>query len=464
MTNDVTIIGGGIVGLATAHALVEQQPGRRITVLDKERHWGAHQTGHNSGVIHSGLYYPPGSAKARFARAGGEAMYRFCTDHGIPVRRTGKVVVATSIDQLPRLAELERRGRANGVAVGELDLIGLREREPNVRGVRALHVPDAGITDFAAVSEKLAELLAERGVELRPATELQGVRRDGGELVLLTDRGEIRSRRAVNCAGLHSDAVAELAGTTPPARILPFRGEYYETTSFSRDLVNSLVYPVPDPAFPFLGVHLTRMIDGSLHVGPNAVPALSREGYRWGAVSPEHLKRLVTDPGLRVLAEEVLAHRGDRDRPLRAQTAVPARRPHPAARPARPRPAALRGRCPRPGRHAGGNAGRRLPGGRGRALGPRPQRALPRSHGVPAHRQGHRHPLGLRTVEESPCVAVRVAEPERLRGLRAPLLEYANTRRPGVLATKALRTRGGAGVLAGGRECGSAACQQPLSR
>ncbi|SFS32092.1 L-2-hydroxyglutarate oxidase [Saccharopolyspora flava] len=304
MTNDVTIIGGGIVGLATAHALVEQQPGLRIAVLDKERHWGAHQTGHNSGVIHSGLYYPPGSAKARFARAGGEAMYRFCTDHGIPVRRTGKVVVATSMEQLPRLAELERRGRANGVEVGELDLIGLREREPNVRGVRALHVPDAGITDFTAVSEKLAELLAERGVELRPATELHGVRRDGGELVLLTSRGEIRSRKAVNCAGLHSDAVAELAGTTPPARILPFRGEYYETTSFSRDLVNALVYPVPDPAFPFLGVHLTRMVDGSLHVGPNAVPALAREGYRWGAISPEHLKRLVTDPGLRVLAKK----------------------------------------------------------------------------------------------------------------------------------------------------------------
>ncbi|MEB3367781.1 L-2-hydroxyglutarate oxidase [Saccharopolyspora mangrovi] len=304
MTNDVTIIGGGIIGLATAHALSEQRPDRRITVLDKERHWGAHQTGHNSGVIHSGLYYPPGSAKARFARAGGEAMYRFCTDHGIPVRRTGKVVVATSNDQLPRLAELHRRGTANGVQVSELDLIGLREREPNVRGVRALLVPDAGITDFAAVSEKLAELLAERGVELRPATELVGVRRDGSELVLITDRGEIRSRQAVNCAGLHSDAVAELAGTTPPARILPFRGEYYESTSFARDLVNALVYPVPDPAFPFLGVHLTRMVDGSLHVGPNAVPALSREGYRWGAISPAHLRRLVTDPGLRVLAKK----------------------------------------------------------------------------------------------------------------------------------------------------------------
>ncbi|MEV4647398.1 L-2-hydroxyglutarate oxidase [Saccharopolyspora sp. NPDC049357] len=304
MTNDVAIIGGGIVGLATAHALIEQQPDRRITVLDKERHWGAHQTGHNSGVIHSGLYYPPGSAKARFARAGGEAMYRFCTDHGIPVRRTGKVVVATSTDQLPRLAELQRRGTANGVQVSELDQIGLREREPHVRGVRALLVPDAGITDFAAVSEKLAELLAERGVDLRPATELLGVRRDGSDLVLLTDRGEIRTRRAVNCAGLHSDAVAELAGTTPPARVLPFRGEYYETTSFSRDLVNALVYPVPDPAFPFLGVHLTRMIDGSLHVGPNAVPALSREGYRWGAISPSHLQRLATDPGLRVLAKK----------------------------------------------------------------------------------------------------------------------------------------------------------------
>ena len=304
MTNDVAIIGGGIVGLATAHALIEQQPDRRITVLDKERHWGAHQTGHNSGVIHSGLYYPPGSAKARFARAGGEAMYRFCTDHGIPVRRTGKVVVATSTDQLPRLAELQRRGTANRVQVSELDQIGLREREPHVRGVRALLVPDAGITDFAAVSEKLAELLAERGVDLRPATELLGVRRDGSDLVLLTDRGEIRTRRAVNCAGLHSDAVAELAGTTPPARVLPFRGEYYETTSFSRDLVNALVYPVPDPAFPFLGVHLTRMIDGSLHVGPNAVPALSREGYRWGAISPSHLQRLATDPGLRVLAKK----------------------------------------------------------------------------------------------------------------------------------------------------------------
>ncbi|MCI2419957.1 L-2-hydroxyglutarate oxidase [Saccharopolyspora sp. K220] len=303
-TNDVTIIGGGIVGLATAHALSQEDPSRRITVLDKEHHWGAHQTGHNSGVIHSGLYYSPGSAKARFARAGGEAMYRFCAEHGIPVQRTGKVVVATSDAQLPKLAELARRGTANGVRVSELDRAQLREREPNVRGRKALLVPDAGITDFPAVCRKLAELLAERGTDLRTGTELVGVRRDGAELVLTTTGGEIRTRRAVNCAGLHSDAVAELAGATPPARILPFRGEYYETTSFRRDLVHALVYPVPDPAFPFLGVHMTRMVDGSLHIGPNAVPALAREGYDWSTWSSEHLRRLVRDPGLRVLAKK----------------------------------------------------------------------------------------------------------------------------------------------------------------
>ncbi|MGP4019878.1 L-2-hydroxyglutarate oxidase [Saccharopolyspora sp. 5N708] len=303
-TNDVTIIGGGIVGLAAAHALSQQDPNLRITVLDKERHWGAHQTGHNSGVIHSGLYYPPGSAKARFARAGGEAMYRFCAEHGIPAQRTGKVVVATSEGQLPKLAELVRRGTANGVRVSELDLAQLREREPNVRGRKALLVPDAGITDFPAVCRKLAELLAACGADLRTGTELVDVHRDGAELVLTTTGGEIRTRRAVNCAGLHSDAVAELAGANPPARILPFRGEYYETTSFRRDLVHALVYPVPDPAFPFLGVHMTRMVDGSLHIGPNAVPALAREGYDWVTWSGDHLRRLARDPGLRVLAKK----------------------------------------------------------------------------------------------------------------------------------------------------------------
>ncbi|GAA4857294.1 L-2-hydroxyglutarate oxidase [Saccharopolyspora rosea] len=301
-TNDITIVGGGIVGLATAHALVRQAPGRRVVVLEKEHRWGAHQTGHNSGVIHSGLYYPPGSAKARFARGGGEAMYRFCAEHGIPVQRTGKVVVATGPGQLPALAELARRGTANGVRVREIGAAELRDREPHVRGVRALLVPDAGITDFAAVCRELAGILAERGVDLRTGTELVEVRRDGPGLVLTTTSGEVRTRHAVNCAGLHGDAVAELAGATPPARILPFRGEYYETAPARRDLVNALVYPVPDPAFPFLGVHLTRMVDGGLHVGPNAVPALAREGYDWRTWSPEHLRRMAGDPGLRALA------------------------------------------------------------------------------------------------------------------------------------------------------------------
>ncbi|QUH01499.1 L-2-hydroxyglutarate oxidase [Saccharopolyspora erythraea] len=303
-TNDVTIIGGGIVGLATAFALARDGRERRIAVIDKEPAWGAHQTGHNSGVIHSGLYYPPGSGKARLARAGGEAMYAFCAEHGIPVERTGKVVVATSDDELPRLAELARRGEANGVRVTELDPASLREREPNVRGIRALLVPDAGITDFGAVARRLAGLLAGLGVELHHGTELVGVRTDGAELVLETTTGEIRSRHAVNCAGLHSDVVAELAGAEPPARVLPFRGEYFETTGAARDLVHALVYPVPDPAFPFLGVHLTRMVDGSLHVGPNAVPALSREGYDWRSWSGAHLRRLATDPALRVLARK----------------------------------------------------------------------------------------------------------------------------------------------------------------
>lgn len=300
-TNDVTIIGGGIVGLATARALTGS--GLRVAVLEKESAVAAHQTGRNSGVLHSGLYYPPGSAKARFARAGAEAMYRFCAERGLPAHRIGKVVVAARPEQLPRLAELARRGRANGVRLSELDSAGLAEREPHVRGLRALLVPDAGSTDFAAVCRAMADELTEAGVLLRTGAQLREVHRDGRELVLTTTAGEVRTRVAVNCAGLHSDTVAELAGTRPSARVLPFRGEYFETTPQRRDLVGALVYPVPDPAFPFLGVHFTRMADGGLHVGPNAVPALAREGYDWRTFSAEHLRRLVTDPGLRRLAK-----------------------------------------------------------------------------------------------------------------------------------------------------------------
>lgn len=302
--SDVTIVGGGIVGLATAYALVRDGAGPRVTVIEKESGWGMHQTGHNSGVIHSGLYYAPGSAKAQFARAGAEAMYEFCAEQGVRVQRTGKLVVAADDRELPGLAELARRGTANGVRLSELDGAELREREPHVRGVRALHVPDAGIVDFPAVARRLAALLGDHGVELHTAAELVGVRTTDSELVLSTTSGEFRTRHAVNCAGLHSDSVAELAGTHPPAHILPFRGEYYEAAPARRDLVRALVYPVPDPAFPFLGVHLTRMIDGSLHVGPNAVLALAREGYAWSTASWQHLGRLARDSGLRTLAKK----------------------------------------------------------------------------------------------------------------------------------------------------------------
>ncbi|WP_019853600.1 L-2-hydroxyglutarate oxidase [Actinopolyspora mortivallis] len=305
-TRDVTIVGGGIIGLATAYALSVTKAGgpgnTRITLVEKESRWGRHQSGRNSGVIHSGLYYAPGSSKARFARAGAEEMYEFCGHHGVPARRTGKVVVATEERELPALEELARRGRANGVRVEELDATGLREHEPAVRGIRALHVPDAGITDYGAVCTRLAELSQAAGVELRTGTELVGSRVSGGELVLSTTSGRIRTRRAINCAGLHSDRVARLAGGDPPVRILPFRGEYYENVAPNAPEVRTLVYPVPDPAFPFLGVHLTRMLDGSLHIGPNAVPALAREGYRHRDCSLAQLREFAGYSGARALA------------------------------------------------------------------------------------------------------------------------------------------------------------------
>ena len=305
-TTDVTVVGGGIVGLATAYGIARSDIGRRlrVTVIEKESRWAEHQTGRNSGVIHSGLYYPPGSAKARFAHAGGERMYEFCTHHDIPVERTGKVVVATERDEFAKLDELARRGRANGVRVSELNGVQLRAREPHVRGLRALLAPAAGIVDFGAVARKLVELLSEFGVDLRTSTELLAAQANSQDLVLSTTTGDIRTRRAVNCAGLHSDVVADLAGTQPPVRILPFRGEYYESTEQRKDLVQALVYPVPDPAFPFLGVHVTRTIEGGLHVGPNAVPALAREGYDWRTWSQDHMRRLIHDPALRALAKK----------------------------------------------------------------------------------------------------------------------------------------------------------------
>ncbi|MPY43708.1 L-2-hydroxyglutarate oxidase, partial [Streptomyces phyllanthi] len=272
---DVLVIGGGIVGLSTAYAITRAAPGTRVTVLEKEPGPARHQTGRNSGVIHSGIYYRPGSLKARYAVRGAAEMVKFCAEYGIAHAVTGKLIVATERDELPRLHALVQRGRENGIPVRELGAAQIAEYEPEVRGLAAIHVGTTGICDFVGVAGQLAHA---SGAEIRYGAEVVRIDRRPalGVAVRLGDGGVVRARVLVNCAGLHCDEIARLAGDEPGVRIVPFRGEYY---SLARpELVNGLVYPVPDPAFPFLGVHLTRGIDEGVHIGPNAVPALAREG------------------------------------------------------------------------------------------------------------------------------------------------------------------------------------------
>jgi L-2-hydroxyglutarate oxidase len=280
VTYDVAVVGGGLVGLAVARELTLRHPDSGVLVLEKEDRWAAHQSGHNSGVVHSGVYYRPGSLKARLCRSGRSALLEFCRERRIPHAITGKVIVATEERELPALAELERRGRANGLRVSRLDAAGLREIEPRASGLAALSVPEAGIVDFPAVARELATVVAERGGDLRRGAAVQGLRAEDGGVTIDTERETFRARAVVNCSGLHSDRVAELMGIRPPIRIVPFRGEYFELLPSRRDLVRGLIYPVPDPRFPFLGVHFTRAIDGAVHAGPNAVLSLKREGYR----------------------------------------------------------------------------------------------------------------------------------------------------------------------------------------
>lgn len=277
---DVAVIGGGIVGLATAMALSER-PGRRIAVLEAEDRLAAHQTGHNSGVIHSGLYYKPGSMKARTCAQGREALYRFCEEHGIPFERCGKVVIATSEDEIPRLDELERRGRANGLmGIRRLRAEEIRELEPNASGIAGLLVPETGIVEFTRVAEAYADVVRAAGGEVRLGARILAARRGSGCLILETTRGETRARVLVNCGGLQCDRIARFCGIDPGIHIVPFRGEYYDVAPGRRSLIRNLIYPVPDPRFPFLGVHFTRRVDGSVEAGPNAVLAFKREGYR----------------------------------------------------------------------------------------------------------------------------------------------------------------------------------------
>jgi L-2-hydroxyglutarate oxidase LhgO len=277
---DVVVIGAGILGLATARRLLADRPALRLAVVDKEPELAVHQTGHNSGVVHSGIYYAPGSLKARLCVAGKTALERYVAERGLAYERCGKLIVALEVEELPRLAELERRAIANGVGgLRVVDGAELRELEPNAVGLRALHAPETAIVDYRQVASAYAEDVRSAGGELQLGAEVFAIEERGGGVRLETTRGDLEATALLSCAGLQSDRVAALSGGRPRVRIVPFRGDYYTLKPSARGLVNGLVYPVPDPAFPFLGVHFTKTVDGRVLAGPNAVLALARERY-----------------------------------------------------------------------------------------------------------------------------------------------------------------------------------------
>lgn len=294
----MVVIGGGIVGLATALAVTEARPGSDVLVLEKADEVATGQTGHNSGVIHAGIYYAPGSLKARLCRAGEVATKQFCDEHGVPYDTLGKLVVATDTTELERMHALAQRAAANGVELREVDAAELRELEPEVAGVGALLSPRTAVVDFAAVCRALATELLVRGVQVRTATPALGIREHPDQVEVDTPAGAVVTRHLLACAGLQADRVAAAAGLGPEVRIVPFRGEYYELPPERAGLVRHLIYPVPDPALPFLGVHLSPTVDGRITVGPNAVLGLAREGYRRGSVNPRDLRELTSYGGL----------------------------------------------------------------------------------------------------------------------------------------------------------------------
>jgi L-2-hydroxyglutarate oxidase len=282
---NIAVIGGGIVGCATAMALCKIK-GVSVIILEAEAELAAHQTGNNSGVIHSGLYYKPGSLKAKNCVEGREKLYKFCNEHNIAHDQCGKLVVATSEEEIPKLEELEIRGKANGLkGIKRLSKEELSDYEPHVSGLAGLHVPETGIVDFVAVTKKFAEIVRENEGEFLTNTRVIGVNRTSDGLVLETTNGEVKCENIVNCAGLQSDRLAKLCGVNPGLKIIPFRGEYYKLKPERENLVKNLIYPVPDPQFPFLGVHFTRMIEGGVEAGPNAVLAFKREGYTKTSIS-----------------------------------------------------------------------------------------------------------------------------------------------------------------------------------
>jgi L-2-hydroxyglutarate oxidase LhgO len=338
----IGIVGAGILGLAVARRLTALVPEAQLTILDKEHECAVHQTGHNSGVMHAGVYYPPGSLKATLCRRGIDLLKSFCDEHSVPYDECGKVIVARQEAELSRLDEIERRARANGVP-GLRRLTGseLGEIEPHVRGVGGLHSPSTAIVDFKAVARALAAELEQAGVALRFGFEVTAIERRGGEVRLGSGDGEaLAFDRVVLCGGLQSDRLARLAGDGPDPAIVPFRGEYHRLLPSRSHLVRGLIYPVPDPAFPFLGVHFTRRIGGTVDIGPNAVLALAREGYRRRDFSPADVRDIVRSPGFRRLARrnwrvglsEVHGSLSRRAFVAEAQTFVPELRPSDVAR------------------------------------------------------------------------------------------------------------------------------------
>ena len=300
---DIAIVGGGIVGLATAYRLLEARPGLRVVVIEKEDALALHQTGRNSGVIHAGLYYAPGSLKARLCREGKAALERFCEEHDVPFERCGKLVVAVDRSELGRLADLRERGTANGITgLRELEPAACREIEPHAAGIRALHVAETGIVDFGRVARAYADEIRTLGATIALGRHVTAIRPGPREVVLETTRGRVLASNVIACAGLQSDRVAAMTGEAPGARIVPFRGDYAVLRRHARGLVRGLIYPVPDPAFPFLGVHLTRRIGGELWAGPNAVLSFARERYGRFSIDARDLADTLRFPGFRRLA------------------------------------------------------------------------------------------------------------------------------------------------------------------
>ncbi len=293
---DFVVVGGGIVGLSTAHSLLRRYPGAGVLVLEKESALAQHQTARNSGVIHSGIYYKPGSLKARFSREGATALVEFCQEHGVAYEICGKAIVATVPAEIPLLERLYDRGLKNGLKVEKIGPEELKTLEPHAAGLAALYVPETGIVDFTGVAESLAMVIAEGGGVFTMGAEVEGIRTTGDGVEVNTNCAVYRARVLINCAGLYADRVAQLSGVRPQAKIVPFRGEYYHLAPESRHLVKNLIYPVPNPDFPFLGVHFTRSVEGSVEAGPNAVLGLAREGYKKTDVNLKDLAEVLTYP------------------------------------------------------------------------------------------------------------------------------------------------------------------------